>query len=171
MWECQNCGEKENEDSFKFCLSCGAAKFNSQAIPAAEEDVKNAFNSFIDYTPAENMDDRSEEDAIPERRWHIPKTLSDIGHKVKGVLNINDTDLNHVKLSPATQDKMDALVQAGVFENKAEAAAYLIEQGIKAEVQLFDVVEQKLSEIERLRSELRALVKDSRSFRKENIDS
>lgn len=162
MWECQKCGEKENESPFKFCLACGAARVNPQEIPAADEDVRSAFNSFIDTRPKQNGESLIDEEAPRDRRWSIPKSLTAISHKVKGVLNINDGDLNHVKVSPDTQDKIDSLVEAGVFDSKAEAAAYLIEQGIKAEVKLFDVVEQKLSEIRRLRSELRHLVKDTR---------
>jgi hypothetical protein len=163
MWECQECGEKENEAPFNFCLACGAAKVNPQEIPAAEEDVRMAFNSFIDEKTKQNGESFIDEEEAPrDRRWSIPKSLTAISHKVKGVLNINDSDVNHVKVSPDTQDKLDSLVEAGVFDSKAEAAAYLIEQGIKAEVKLFDVVEQKLSEIRRLRSELRHLVRDTR---------
>jgi hypothetical protein len=162
MWECQHCGEKENEDNFKFCLACGAPRLNLPVVPAAEEDVKTAFDNFIDDAPRQNGERYIEETAPPESRWHIPRSLSAIGQKVKGVLPINSGDLNHVKLSLEAQDKLEALVRAGVFEHKAEAAAYLIEQGIKAEHQLFDVVGKKLAEIERLRSELRNLVKDNR---------
>lgn len=164
MWECQKCGEKENESSYNFCLACGASKPDPTEIPAAEEEVRTAFNNFIDHTPKQNRVGHIEieEAATQERRWHLPESLTAIGHKVKGALNITGSDLNHIKVSPDAQDKLDALVQAGVFESKAEAAAYLIEQGIKAEAQLFDVVQQKLSEIERLRSELRHLVKDTR---------
>ena len=161
MWECQHSGENENEDNFNFCLACGAPRLNLPVVPAAEEDVQTAFNNFIDDAPGQNGERYIDETAAPESRWHIPRSLSAIGQKVKGVLPINSGDLNHVKLSPDAQDKLEALVQAGVFESKAEAAAYLIEQGIKAEIKLFDVVEKKLSEIERLRSELRNLVKDS----------
>jgi hypothetical protein len=159
MWECQHCGEKENEDNFNFCLACGAPRLELPVVPAAEDDVRSAFNNFIDTAPRQNGERYIEEPEIQERRWHMPKSLSAIGQKVRGVLPINSGDLNHVKLSPDAQDKLEDLVQAGVFDSKAEAAAYLIDQGIKAEAKLFEVVDQKLSEIERLRTELRNLVK------------
>ena len=162
MWECQHCGEKENEDNFNFCLACGAPRLNLPVVPAAEEDVRSAFDNFIDDSPKQNGERYIEEPEPQERRWHMPKSLSAIGQRVKGVLPINSGDVNHVKLSPDAQDKLDTLVHAGVFDSKAEAAAYLIDQGIKAETRLFDVVEQKLSEIDLLRSELRNLVKDKR---------
>lgn len=162
MWECQHCGERENEDTYNFCLACGAPPVSLPLDPAAEEEVRTAFNSFLEDAPRHNGEHYLEESAPHERRWHMPKSLSAIGQKVKGVLPINSGDINHVKLSPAAQDRLEDLIQAGVFESKAEAAAYLIEQGIKAESRLFDVVEQKLSEIERLRAELRNLVKGNR---------
>ncbi len=160
MWECQNCEEKENEMSFNFCISCGAPKPNLPEA-AVEEDVKTAFDNFINYRPKQTEESYIEESEPVERRWHMPKSLSAIGHKVKSVLPINNGDLNHVKVSAAAQERLDDLIQAGVFDTRAEAAAYLIEKGIKAETRLFDAVQQKLSEIERLRSELRNLVKDS----------
>ena len=161
MWECQNCEEKDNEMSFNFCISCGAPKPDLPDASAVEEDVKTAFDNFINYKPKQMEENYIEESEPQERRWHMPKSLSAIGHKVKSVLPIHNGDLNHVKVSAATQDKLNDLVRAGVFDTKAEAAAYLIEKGIKAETRLFDVVQQKLSEIERLRSELRNLVKGS----------
>jgi serine/threonine protein kinase HipA of HipAB toxin-antitoxin module len=51
-------------------------------------------------------------------------------------------------------------VQAGVFRNRAEAAGFLIEEGIKTQSALFERVKQKLAEIERLRAELRGLIVD-----------
>ena len=161
MWECQNCEENENEMSFNFCISCGAPKPDLPDASAVEEDVRTAFDNFINYKPKQVEERDIEEPEPQERRWHMPKSLSAIGHKVKSVLPIHNGDLNHVKVSAAVQDKLDDLVRAGVFDTKAEAAAYLIERGIKAETRLFEVVQQKLSEIERLRSELRNLVKDS----------
>jgi hypothetical protein len=50
------------------------------------------------------------------------------------------------------------LVQGGVFRTRAEAAAFLIGEGIKTQTALLERVEQKLSEIERLRAELRGMV-------------
>src|SRR5205807_5609014 len=54
--------------------------------------------------------------------------------------------------------KLGQLVQAGVFGTRAEAAAFLIDEGIRVQGPLFERVEQKLAEIERLRAELRGLV-------------
>jgi Arc/MetJ-type ribon-helix-helix transcriptional regulator len=63
-----------------------------------------------------------------------------------------------VKVSPDAQDKLEQLVQAGVFRSRAEAAGFLIEEGIKTQSALFERVKGKLAEIERLKAELRGLV-------------
>ena len=63
-----------------------------------------------------------------------------------------------VKVSSDASNKLGQLVQAGVFGTRAEAASFLIDEGIKTQTALFERVEQKLAEIERLRAELRGLV-------------
>ena len=65
-----------------------------------------------------------------------------------------------VKVSPEAQEKVDQLVQAGIFRTRAEASGFLIEEGIKTQSALFDRVQQKLAEIERLRAELRGMVNE-----------
>jgi hypothetical protein len=51
-------------------------------------------------------------------------------------------------------------VAAGIFRSRAEAAGFLIEEGIKTQTALFERVQQKLAEIERLRAELRGMVEE-----------
>jgi hypothetical protein len=46
-------------------------------------------------------------------------------------------------------------VSAGVFRSRAEAAAFLIDEGIKAQSPLFQRIQDKLTEIEKLRTDLR----------------
>jgi len=155
MWKCANCGEDENEDSFKFCSTCGTprrAPEKAAAPRGGELDVESAFTAFSNDAPEQNGERR---DAEPQK-WHRPHPLRAIGQKFKGALY--NGHLNHVKVSDDTQEKLATLVSAGVFRSKAEAAAYLIERGIRAETKLFDIVRQKLSEIERIELELRNLV-------------
>jgi Arc/MetJ-type ribon-helix-helix transcriptional regulator len=93
----------------------------------------------------------------------IPESLSaigrDISRTIERAISAKDDYVVAVKVSPEAQDKLEQLVQAGVFRSRAEAAAYLIDEGIKTQVALFERVQQKLSEIERLRAELRGMVK------------
>lgn len=94
----------------------------------------------------------------------IPESLSaigrDISRTIEKAMSAKDDYVVAVKVSPESQEKLEALVQAGVFRNRAEAAGFLIEEGIKTQSALFERVRQKLSEIERLRAELRGLIVD-----------
>ncbi len=92
----------------------------------------------------------------------IPESLASIGRDicrtVERALSAKDDYVVAVKLSHEAQDSLEQLVQAGVFRSRAEAAAFLIDEGRKAQSELFARVSAKLSEIERLRAELRGMI-------------
>ena len=94
----------------------------------------------------------------------IPESLSSIGRDIsrtiERAISAKDDYVIAVKVSHEAQEKLESLVQAGVFRSRAEAAAFLIDEGIKAQSPLFDRVQQKLSEIERLRAELRGMINE-----------
>ena len=92
----------------------------------------------------------------------IPESLSSIGRDIsrtiERAISAKDDYVVAVKVSHDAQEHLEQLVQAGVFRNRAEAAAFLIDEGIKSQSALFERVQQKLGEIERLRAELRGMV-------------
>jgi hypothetical protein len=92
----------------------------------------------------------------------IPESLSaigrDISKTIERAISAKDDYVVAVKLSPDAQEKLDQLVQAGVFKSRAEAAGFLIDEGIKTQTALFDRIALKLGEIERLKAELRGMV-------------
>jgi Arc/MetJ-type ribon-helix-helix transcriptional regulator len=94
----------------------------------------------------------------------IPESLSaigrDISRTIERAMSAKDDYVVAVKISPEAQDKLEQLVQAGVFRNRAEAAGFLIDEGIRVQAALFGRVEQKLAEIERLRAELRGMINE-----------
>ena len=95
----------------------------------------------------------------------IPESLSSIGRDIsrtiERAISAKDDYVVAVKVSHEAQEKLDQLVAAGVFRSRAEAAAFLIDEGIGAQGPLFERVSQKLSEIERLRAELRGMIAKS----------
>ncbi len=97
----------------------------------------------------------------------IPESLTaigrDISRTIERAMSAKDDYVVAVKISPEAQDKLEQLVQAGVFRNRAEAAGFLIDEGIKTQAALFGRVEQKLAEIERLRAELRGMIHETPS--------
>ena len=81
----------------------------------------------------------------------VPETVS---KAVERAMNVRDTTVL-VRLSESSSDSIDTLVSAGIFKGRADATAFLIEEGIKAQTPLFQRIQEKLSEIEKLRDELR----------------
>jgi Arc/MetJ-type ribon-helix-helix transcriptional regulator len=105
--------------------------------------------------------------SVREIASRIPESLSaigrDISRTIERAISAKDDYVVAVKVSHDAQEKLEQLVQAGVFRNRAEAAAFLIDEGIKSQTALFDRVEQKLAEIERLRAELRGMINEKSS--------
>lgn len=97
----------------------------------------------------------------------IPESLSaigrDISRTIERAMHAKDDYVVAVKVSPETQEKLEQLVQSGIFRSRAEAAGFLVEEGIKTQSALFDRVQQKLAEIERLRAELRGMINEKPS--------
>src|SRR6476661_58409 len=102
--------------------------------------------------------------SVRELASRIPESLSaigrDISRTIERAMSAKDEYVVAVKVSPEAQDKLEQLVQAGVFRSRAEAAGFLIDEGIKTQAALFTRVQQKLAEIERLRAELRGMIAD-----------
>ena len=100
--------------------------------------------------------------SVRDMASRIPESLSSIGRDIsrtiERALAAKDDYVVAVKVSHDAQERLEQLVQAGVFRSRADAAAFLIDEGIKAQSELFGRVEQKLSEIERLRAELRGMI-------------
>ena len=117
--------------------------------PEAEEDRSSAGSSVRDMAAR-----------IPEQLSAIGR---DISRTIERAISAKDDYMLAVKVSHDAQIKLGQLVQAGVFGTRAEAAAFLIDEGIKGQGPLFERVEQKLAEIERLRAELRGLVDESKA--------
>ena len=115
----------------------------------------------------EHESERSTGSSVRDMAARLPEQLSaigrDISRTIERAISAKDDYMLAVKVSQDAQVKLGQLVQAGVFGTRAEAAAFLIDEGIKTQGALFERVEQKLAEIERLRAELRGMVAENKS--------
>jgi len=121
------------------------------------------------------QDNESEQDgdratvgaSVRDMAARIPEQLSaigrDISRTIERAISAKDDYMLAVKVSQDAQIRLGQLVQAGVFGTRAEAAAFLIDEGIKTQGALFERVEQKLGEIERLRAELRGMIAENKT--------
>ena len=98
---------------------------------------------------AETLDDITS--TIRDLFNRVPETVN---KAVERAMNVRDTTVL-VRLSESSSDSIDTLVSAGIFKGRSDAAAFLIEEGIKAQAPLFQRIQAKLGEIEKLRDELR----------------
>ena len=130
--------------------------------PQPEKKESERSELIVPENETEESSDRSVGSSVKEMAARIPEQLSaigrDISRTIERAISAKDDYMLAVKVSQDAQTKLGQLVQAGVFGTRAEAASFLIDEGIKTQTNLFERVEQKLTEIERLRSELRGLV-------------
>ncbi len=136
--------------------------YQKEEPPAAE--TVNDLMLRDDESEGEAEDRTRTASSVRDIASRIPESLSaigrDISRTIERAMSAKDDYVVAVKVAPAAQEKVDQLVAAGIFRSRAEAAGFLIEEGIKTQSALFDRVQQKLAEIERLRAELRGMVNE-----------
>lgn len=95
---------------------------------------------------------------LPESIGKLPGS---IGAAIQSALTQRDNSVT-VRLSDEQAKMLDLLVDAGIFENRPDAAVFLVQEGIKAQADLFMKVSEKVNQIEQLRSELKTIVKSDK---------
>lgn len=117
-----------------------------------------------DETDGDSEEQTRTASSVRDIASRIPESLSaigrDISRTIERAMHAKDDYVVAVKVSPGTQEKLEQLVQSGIFRSRAEAAGFLVEEGIKTQSALFERVQQKLAEIERLRAELRGMINE-----------
>jgi len=86
------------------------------------------------------------------------KATESISKAIDSALSARD-HVVMVRVNDDSLKSLDALVQTGIFKSRSEAAAFLIGEGVKAQAALFERISERIKEIERLRNELKGIVK------------
>ncbi|MBS1812614.1 MAG: hypothetical protein JST84_30890 [Acidobacteria bacterium] len=97
------------------------------------------------------------EEVVSAIRDFVTKAPETINKAVERAMNVKDTTVL-LRLGEKESDALDTLVSAGIYKSRTDAANFLIAEGIKAQAGLFERIQNKLEEIERLRNELRQSV-------------
>jgi len=92
--------------------------------------------------------------SVKEFASKIPESIS---KAVERALSGRDFPLM-VRINDESLKRIDALVESGIFKSRSESAAFLISEGIKAQNALFERIESKIKEIEKLRGELKNII-------------
>lgn len=76
---------------------------------------------------------------------------------IKSALSFRDNVIM-VRVNKESLNKIDELVDAGLFKSRSESAAFLIREGIKARKDIFTIINEKISEIQKLKEELKNII-------------
>src|ERR1044072_5744896 len=88
----------------------------------------------------------------------LNKATESISKAIESALSARD-HVVMVRVNDESLKRLDALVQSGIFKSRSESAAFLISEGVKGQQALFDRISERITEIERLRSELKEIIK------------
>ena len=83
--------------------------------------------------------------------------VKEVGKAIKDSLTSRD-NVVMVRVNDDSREKMDMLIDAGLFKSRSECAAFLIHQGIAAQEPLFGQMKQKVEKIQKIRDELKDLL-------------
>ena len=108
-------------------------------------------------TPHQSNKTTPVDDVVNAIRDFISKAPDTINKAVERAVNVKDTTVI-LRLPDAESDAVDTLVSAGIYKSRSEAAAFLGSEGIKAQAPLFQRIQDKMAEIEKLRTEMRNTV-------------
>ncbi len=91
-------------------------------------------------------------------RETIRRTVGETREAVNSVLQNRD-NVVMVRVHSDTLRYMDMLVDADITKSRSESAAYLINEGVKANAELFGKIKEVTDQIDKLRTKLRETIK------------
>jgi len=85
------------------------------------------------------------------------RTAESIKKAIDRALSSRNTVLT-IRVNDDSNEKINRLVESGLFRTRSESAAFLIMEGIKSQQALFDKIEGKIKRIEKIKDELKSIV-------------
>ena len=85
------------------------------------------------------------------------RTAESIKKAIDRALSSRNTVLT-IRVNDDSNEKINRLVESGLFKTRSESAAFLIMEGIKSQQALFDKIEGKIKRIEKIKDELKSIV-------------
>ena len=65
-----------------------------------------------------------------------------------------------IRVNDESNQKMNMLVDSGLFKSRSESAAFLIQEGIRSREDLFGKIEGKLKKMDKIKEELKSIVSE-----------
>ncbi len=120
----------------------------------------------------ENNTETEEKEEKEEKERHNPldefgnqvekfavRTAESIKKVVDKALASRNTVLT-IRVNDESNQRMNMLVDAGLFKSRSESAAFLIQEGIRGREDLFAKIEGKLKKMDKIKDELRSIVSE-----------
>lgn len=131
--------------------------------PTRDDIVVNTIPNSEPKQPSGFDDIASSVKEVAQKTGEVLNRASEsIGKAIESALSARD-HVVMVRVNDESLKRLDALVQSGIFKSRSEAAAFLISEGVKAQEPLFERISERISEIERLQSELKSIVNDQKT--------
>jgi len=87
------------------------------------------------------------------------RTAESIKKVVDKALASRNTVLT-IRVNDESNQRMNMLVDSGLFKSRSESAAFLIQEGIRGREDLFAKIEGKLKKMDKIKDELRSIVSE-----------
>ena len=135
---------------FRKDIPKGYWEVNNMTSPTHEYEAVPVDDSLVrSRRPTETL-----EDIVSSAREFATKIPEKIGRAIEKAVSAGEHAIL-VKVDDETLRRIEMLVRADVCKTRPEAVVFLAKEGIKAQQELFQRIEAKEAEIERLKSELR----------------
>ena len=135
-----------------------------------EDKMVNQSNSRKPENPASGQSSgEKEKNVFEEFGDHVEKfasrTVESLKKTIDRALSSRNTVLT-IRVNDDANRNLNTLVEAGLFKSRSESAAFLIEEGIKQQEEIFQKISQKMEEIEKLKGELSEIISKEISAKK-----
>lgn len=114
-----------------------------------------------DYTEKEEPKEKERHNPLEDLGNQVEKIAVKTAESIKKVIDKALASRNTVltiRVNDESNQKMNMLVDAGLFKSRSESAAFLILEGIRNREDLFGKIEGKLKKMDKIREELKSIV-------------
>ena len=125
------------------------------------EDTPRAENKRVITVVLDDLDDvdKAVRDAFDKSKGIAASVGESIRDTIKSVKSTRD-NVVMLRIDSESLDKIDELVDSGVTNSRSAAAAFLVEEGIKARSDLFDKIAEETDVIRQAKERIRHLLKE-----------
>lgn len=127
-----------------------------------------------DEEPKTENKKKKHRDTLEDIGNQVEKFASRTAESIKKILDRTLSSRNTVltiRVDDVSNQKLNMLVDSGIFRSRSESAAFLINEGIKSQESLFSKISAKLLKIEKIKMELSSIVSDEIKEIKDNSEN